>query len=140
MRFQATGFHVGDPKDFALTIDEGDAEGNERMFHPKTVKSLGFEYEQHAFIFTEVCPVHQSPGAFRSGLRHLHPGPLILDVDGNFWKPLGAHHRRQGESGQGDDPISPYKATAFRSHPIFSDPSAQQAAGFRPSSLPYSIV
>ena len=79
--FEGKRFHIGDPYNPALFVNEGDAQWNMSVFHPEPVIVFFFKDEEHPFILPQLFSVHQPLCPLFEGLRHLHPDLFILEVE-----------------------------------------------------------
>ncbi len=65
------GLHVGQVDDGAVVGHKGCGEGDEGVFHPKTLCGGLLKYKQHAFVRGHVGAKHQACAALIGGLGHL---------------------------------------------------------------------
>ncbi len=65
------GFHVGQVDDGAVVGHKGCGEGDEGVFHPKTLGGGLLKHKQHAFVRGHVGAKHQAYAALLGGLSHL---------------------------------------------------------------------
>ena len=101
MGLQGEGFHIHNPYDLSLSVDESDAQGDEGIFHPEAVVIFRFEDEEHPLIFAQLFPAHQPLSPLLRGLWHFHPDLSVLQIDRNFQKPLGVGERGQHDQDEG---------------------------------------
>lgn len=65
------GLHVGQVDDGAVVGHKGCGEGDEGVFHPKTLGGGLLKHKQHAFVRGHVGAKHQACAALLGGLGHL---------------------------------------------------------------------
>ncbi len=65
------GLHVGQVDDGAVVGHKGCGEGDEGIFHPKTLGGGLLKHKQHAFVRGHVGAKHQANAALLGGLSHL---------------------------------------------------------------------
>lgn len=65
------GLHVGQVDDGAVVGHKGCGEGDEGVFHPKTLGGGLLKHKQHAFVRGHVGAKHQASAALLGGLSHL---------------------------------------------------------------------
>jgi hypothetical protein len=66
------GLHVGQVDDGAVVGNESGGQGQEGVFHPKTLLGGLLKRKQHAFALGHVGAVHQTGGALIGGGGNLH--------------------------------------------------------------------
>ena len=96
MGIQRERFHVCNPNDPAILLDEGDAQGDEGIFHPKPVIVLCLKDKEHPIVFPQIFSTHQPMVPLLRGLDDLHPDFFLTDVKRNFQDSL--------RTCNGDDP------------------------------------
>ena len=65
------GLHVGQVDDGAVVGHKGCGEGDEGVFHPKTLGGGLLKHKQHAFVRGHVGAKHQASAALLRSLGHL---------------------------------------------------------------------
>jgi hypothetical protein len=89
MGIQGQRLHICYPNDPAIPADEGNAQGDERIFHPKTVMVFCFKDEEHSLVFTQGSSTHQSKAPLLWCSGDLYRDFLMMDIERNFQDILG---------------------------------------------------
>ena len=101
------GLHVGQVDDGAVVCHKGCGEGDEGVFHPKTLGGGLLKHKQHAFVRGHVGAKHQANAALLGGLSHLGVDLIHARLQFDAWQ-IGlravlslrgcAHEQAEGET------------------------------------------
>ena len=98
------GLHVGQVDDGAVVGHKGCGEGDEGVFHPKTLGGRLLKHKQHAFVRGHVGAKHQASAALLRGLGHLGVDLIHARLQFDAWQVgLGRVLRGGGEGQRGQE-------------------------------------